>query len=297
MRASRAVRSIAAGMLLLASQGRLLAEPDARYPMHGMIMKVSSSHKSFIVSHDSVPGVMDAMTMAFDVREPRELEGLVPGMTVEFTLVMGRATVYAERVRVRPYDSVEQDPLTARRLTLLRHFASVASVSAQAVAVGQPVNDFELIDQRRQTVRLSQFRGKVVAVNFIYTSCALPEFCFRTANHFGVVAKRFADRLGTDLVLLTITFDPVRDQPQQLAEYARRWNVNPGVWHFLTGAVPDVRRVCELFGVDFFPDEGLMNHTSHTAVVGRDGRLIANIEGNRFTAIQLGDLVESTLSR
>ena len=64
------------------------------------------------------------------------------------------------------------------------------------LAVGQPVPDFTLTDQARRPVTLSQFRGKVVAINFIYTSCALPQFCFRIANHFGVLQRRFTDRDG-----------------------------------------------------------------------------------------------------
>ena len=54
-------------------------------------------------------------------------------------------------------------------------------------------------------------------------------------------------------------------------------------------------RVCHLFGVDFFPDEGLMNHSLHTAFIDRQGKVVANIEGNRFTADQLGDLTEAVL--
>jgi protein SCO1 len=117
------------------------------------------------------------------------------------------------------------------------------------------------------------------------------------ANHFGVIQKRFKQRLGKDVVLLTVTFDPVRDQPEQLAEYASRWKADPDTWHFLTGEVPEIRRVCGFFGVDFFPDEGLINHSSHTAVIDREGTLVANIEGNQFTAAQLGDLVETALKR
>jgi protein SCO1 len=56
-----------------------------------------------------------------------------------------------------------------------------------------------------------------------------------------------------------------------------------------------VRRVCEMFGVEFFQDEGLMNHSSRTAVIDRRGTLMANIEGNEFTSKQLGDLVETVL--
>jgi protein SCO1/2 len=54
--------------------------------------------------------------------------------------------------------------------------------------------------------------------------------------------------------------------------------------------------VCDLFGEDVFQDEGLMNHSLHTALISRDGKLVANLEGNEFTAAQLGDLTETVLS-
>jgi protein SCO1/2 len=94
-------------------------------------------------------------------------------------------------------------------------------------------------------------------------------------------------------VLLTATFDPVHDTPDVLAQYASQWKADPATWHFLTGMVPDVQRVCHLFGVDAFPNEGLMDHSLHTALIDRQGRLLANIEGNQFTAAQLGDLAET----
>jgi protein SCO1/2 len=297
MRRKRFAGLAIVGVALLAVHAAAAPENTERYAMRGMVMKVAPSHKSFIVSHDSIPNVMEAMTMSFDVKEPKDLDGVAPGMTVEFTLVVGRESVYAEHVQVRHYETIEQDPLTARRLKLLKGMTSTSSSMAKPLAIGQAVPDFTLTDQARHAVTLSAFRGKVVAINFIYTSCALPQFCFRIANHFGVVQRRFKDRLGRDLILLTVSFDPVRDQPERLAEYASQWNANPNTWHFLTGAVSDVKRVCEWFGVDFFPDEGLMNHSSHTALIDRDGHLVANIEGNQFNATQLGDLVETMLKR
>jgi protein SCO1/2 len=98
-------------------------------------------------------------------------------------------------------------------------------------------------------------------------------------------------------VLLTISFDPVHDTPEKLAEYAGIWRANPARWHFLTGAAKDVERVSGLFGVAAWKDDGLLTHSLHTAIIGRDGKLVANLEGNRFTAQQLGDLVEKTLAR
>jgi len=58
-----------------------------------------------------------------------------------------------------------------------------------------------------------------------------------------------------------------------------------------------VERVTSIFGLDYFPEEGLMNHSLHTAIIDRHGKLVANIEGNQFTAEQLADLVNSVMSR
>ena len=270
------------------------AAAQTRHVVKGLVLDVDLPHSRFVVSHEAIPGTMAAMTMPFEVREPTALTGVSAGMLVEFTLVIGADAAYAEGVRVVRYESIEQDPLTARRLKLFRDRQARQSTTA-ILAAGERVPDFTLIDHLRRRVSLSQFRGKVVAVNFIYTSCVLPQFCYRIANHFNVVHRRFKDR--ADLALLTITFDPARDKPDVLAAYARQWTANPDVWRFLTGPAADVGRVTSLFGVEFFPDEGLMSHSLHTAVIDRQGRLVANIEGNEFTAAQLGDLIQTTLSR
>jgi protein SCO1 len=266
-----------------------------QYPVAGMVLNVDQHHKTFVVSCQSIPGYMDAMVMPFAVRDAADLIGVAPGMTVDFTLAVEKQSNYAEHIHIRHYESVEQDPLTARRLKLLNQLSHPAT--AGALEVGQTVPDFVLTDQNRHSVALSQFSGKVVAVNFIYTSCALPTFCFRNTNTFGVLQKRFKDKMGRGLVLLTVTFDPQRDGPDALAKYAKTWKADPATWHFLTGSVPDIQHVSNLFGVDYFPDEGLMNHSLHTAIIDPQGRLVANIEGNQFTAEQLGDLVQTVLSR
>jgi protein SCO1 len=239
---------------------------------------------------------MDAMTMPFDVHDAKELDGLAPGMIVAFTLVVEPSASYVEHIQVRPYESVEQDPLTARRLKMLNRITNPDASGVKILAVGAVVPDFTLIDQVHRRVSLSQYAGKVVALNFIYTSCALPNFCYRSANNFGVLQRRFKEQLGRDLVLLTITFDPQRDHPEQLAHYAENWKADPKTWHFLTGNVPDIERVTGMFGMDYFPEEGLMSHSLHTAIIDRHGKLVANIEGNRFTPDQLGDLVRTALS-
>lgn len=279
-------------MLLLSVAGQsALAQ---QYPVTGMVLKVDRPRNTFTVSHQAIPGLMPAMTMSFDVRQAGDLDGLVPGAVVEFTLVVDKKSAYAEGIRVVPYHSVEPDPLAASRLKLLNEIVS-GPAAVKAVAVGETVPDFTLTDQKRRQVRLADLRGKIVAINFVYTRCVLPHFCLRIANNFAVLQKRFKQRLGRDLVLLTVTFDPIHDTPDALARYADQFNADPAHWRFLTGPLPDVARVCRLFGVEAFPDDGLMNHSLHTALIDRQGKLVANIEGNQFTAVQLGDLTETAL--
>lgn len=264
------------------------------YSATGMVLKVDPANRSLTVSCESIPGFMTAMIMPFEVRDARALNGITPGQTVDFTLVLEKNSTYAEHIQIRRYESVEQDPLTARRFKLLTQLSHPGS--AKPFEIGELVPNFTLTDQDRHSVALSDFSDKVIAVNFIYTSCALPKYCFRNTNTFAVLQKRFRERMGRELILLTVTFDPQRDDPDALAKYAKTWKADSATWHFLTGSLPDIQHVAGIFGVDYFPDEGLMNHSLHTAIIDRRSRLVANIEGNQFSATQLGDLVETVLS-
>lgn len=280
-----------AGLIFLLALSPLAAAQQ--YSVKGMVVSVDRAGSSFTASIEEIPGFMRAMTMPFEVRQASELEGLAPGAIVEFTLVVDDKTSHAERIRIVKFQNVEQDPFAASRLKLLNEIVSGTAV--KSLEPGESVPNFTLTDQRKRPVRLSDLRGKVVALNFIYTSCALPNFCLRLANNFNVLQKRFAKRLGPDVVLLTVTFDPVHDTPEVLAKYAEQWKADAAVWHFLTGSESDIQRVCHLFGVHAFPNEGLMDHSLHTVLIDRQGKLVANVEGNQFTATQLGDLIEGVL--
>ena len=285
VRASVALAVVAAGAVVLGARRQAQV-------VTGMVVEVKASERQIVVSHDPVPGVMPAMIMPFDLRSDTQLRGLTPGTTVSFTLRMNADAAYADDLRVIQYQSVEQDPLTVRRLRLLR-----SEQAARRLELRQAMPDFTLTNQAGRRVSLSQLRGKVVVMNFIYTSCALPQFCYRTTNHFSVLQNRFRGRDGRDLVLISITFDPARDTPEVLADYARQWKADTARWHFLTGSPGEIERVAAAVGMDYFPDEGLINHSLRTVVIDRTGRLHANIEGNRYTAQQLGDLVDGVLDR
>ena len=265
-----------------------------QYPVAGLILKIDRPHQTFVASCSAIPGYMEAMVMPFTVRDQKLLDGLEPSMQVEFTLVVEKDDSYAENVRIHSYQNLEQEPLLVRRLQLLENLDKTTPAMS-ALALGQPVSDFTLTDQTGRRITLSQFANKIVAISFIYTSCPLPNYCFRLSNNFGRLQKRFADQMGRDLILLSITIDPVHDLPAVMAKYAKTWKADPNSWHFLTGSLSEVKEVCRSFGVNYWPDEGTLTHSLHTVVIDRQGKLAANFEGNEFTAEQLGDFVATTL--
>lgn len=279
-------------MLLTAAPG-LAAETHA---LSGLVLNVDAAHKSMTVSCAAVPGYMDAMTMPFDVREAKMLDGIEPGATIDFTLAVNRDSSYAENIRVRRYENLEQEPLEARRLAIVSKLANPAA-AARVLSPQQVVPDFTLTDQSRNKLVFSQLKGKVVALSFAYVRCPNPAYCFRLTSHLGELQKRFAKVLGGDLVLLTIIIDPEHDQNDAIKQYAGIWHANPQTWHFLTGPLPEVQRVSRMFGMEFWNDEGFLTHSFHTAIIDRQGKLFANLEGNQFTSQQLGDLVQTVISR
>lgn len=281
-------------VLLLAGWVAAHASAAQRYAASGLILKIDRPHRTFVASCKAIPNYMEAMVMPIPVHDEKLLDGLQSGAMVDFTLVVTRDDAYAENLKVHHFESTERDPFEARRLQMLENFDR-RDASVRQLPVGEPVPDFKLTDQTGQALRLSQLAGKVVAAAFVYTSCPLPNYCFRLSNNLGRLQKRFAGRMGRDLVLLSITIDPLHDTPEILAKYAATWKADPRSWHFLTGPEPDVKSISRRFGVNFWPDEGALTHSLHTIVIDRRGKLAANFEGNEFTAEQLGDFVAAQM--
>jgi len=269
----------ASAALLLCAAAAVAA---GRYSVTGIVLQVDPARRTFTASCAAIPGYMEAMAMPYHVRDAKDLADLRPGAYIEFTLVVEKDRSWAEGIRPHRFESPELEPLRARRLQLLEP-------PHATVAIGEPVPDFMLTDQTGHRISLAEFAGKVVAVTFLYTTCPLPDYCFRLSNNFGQVRKRF----GRDLILLSITFDPVHDTPPVLARYAATWKADPQTWHFLTGSLADIQAVSRRFGLSFWQDEGFLTHSLHTFLIDRRGRLAADFEGNEFSATQLGDYIQT----
>jgi protein SCO1 len=164
-------------------------------------------------------------------------------------------------------------------------FAGVAAVFATASLasgrLGQNAN-IPLITQDGQTVHFYDdlIKGKIVAVNFIYTSCLFT--CPLETARLAQVQRMLGDRVGKDIFFYSISIDPDHDTPAVLKDYAAEFDVGPG-WTFLTGNRADI----DLLAVRL----GLTDDPSITSGPGRDidGHTPHLLIGNEVTGQWLRD--------
>ena len=158
--------------------------------------------------------------------------------------------------------------LTARAHDPAHHHAAEAPAPASVKVV---LSDAPLLDQGGRRVRLAQdvIGERIAVVNFIYTSCTT--VCPVSSATFAQLQKRLGAALGREVVLVSITVDPLRDTPQRLREYGARYRAAEG-WTWLTGAKPDVDGALKGFGA-YTP-----NFEDHPATV-----LVGDARGGPWT--------------
>ena len=116
--------------------------------------------------------------------------------------------------------------------------------------LAQPVLDeLHLLDQDGKSWRLYEdlIRGRIVVVNFIFTGCVT--VCPPQTALLRQLRKQL-DADSRDVLLLSLTVDPLHDQPQQLREFASRYNIALGVehnWLMLTGSMRDMAQALAAF--------------------------------------------------
>jgi protein SCO1/2 len=93
------------------------------------------------------------------------------------------------------------------------------------------VPEFSFTETNGRRVTLADLKGKVWIVNFIYTNC--PDTCPIQSAQMRQIQEDLQN--DKDLRLVSITVDPMRDTPQVLSQYAKRFSADPARWFFLTG--------------------------------------------------------------
>jgi protein SCO1 len=264
------MRNLATLFLILAAP--VLAKT---YSVDGIVVAVDAGARTMLVSHREIAHYMPAMLMPFRAGNAAELAALHPGARIAFEL------------------AVTKEGSVARHIRLAGESDVALPAASKKLAIGAALPEFQLTDQQGRCLHAADLRGKVVAIDFIYTRCPLPDVCPRLSANFAMLQRHFGDRPGDGLLLLSVTVDPEFDTPPVLAEYARRWAAG-SLWRFLTG---DVAPLAAALGEIYWAEEGSIGHNSTTSIIGRDGRLAAQVEGSNYRPDQLVHLIARQLEK
>jgi protein SCO1/2 len=260
--------------------GGCTAEPARTYALRGQIIALNLSpnrpdgRREVTVKHDDIPGFMPAMTMGYSVKEPALLDGIAPGDLFTATLVLEGSDLFLTNLKKTGRADLPADAHSVRILDVMNP--------------GDEVPDDPLQDQAGTMRRLSDWRGRALAVTFVYTRCPLPDFCPLVDGRFGELQRAMAAdvRLRERVHLVSVSFDPARDTPAVIRAHAHARGADPQTWSYLTGTPAAIDHFTSRFGVSVMParDEAqTMTHNLRTAVIDPRGRLRAIHSGNDWT--------------
>ncbi|HEY3349663.1 MAG TPA: SCO family protein [Thermoanaerobaculia bacterium] len=251
------------------------APPSAEkpYPLKGVVVSVDPGAAKVIVRHEEIQGYMDAMTMPFNVAEPKMLAELRPGDEIEAKLVVGEKASRLEGIVV----SRRGASTSTQTIPEQGPYGKPGDAAPATVLTGQDGKPLSLAD----------FKGKAVALTFIFTRCPLPEFCPRMNAQFAEMETLLAKEpaLYAKTQLLSVSFDPEHDTPEVLREYRERFlkgvrGVAPAHWRFATGAPDRIKEFTGFFGLTYLKSGEQFVHSLSTAVIGPDGKVFSVRRGN-----------------
>ena len=154
--------------------------------------------------------------------------------------------------------------------------------ASRRIAVNLKAPQFTGIDQDGKTfISQSRLDGKIVAINFIYTTCS--DVCPLFTVEFARLQRALSTPPRQNFFLLSMTTDPEIDTPKVLKAYAQRFEADFQNWAFLTGNESQMRDVWKTFGVQVIRrGRGLVQHTSLTTLVDGQGTRRINFFGPQW---------------
>lgn len=108
------------------------------------------------------------------------------------------------------------------------------SPAQNASAAQKYFSDVELVDQNGEKLRFYSdlLKDKVVVISSFMATCTVA--CPPKNRNLETIQDAAGEHLGKDVLILSITVDPVTDTPERLKQYAKTYHAKPG-WHFLSG--------------------------------------------------------------
>ena len=151
----------------------------------------------------------------------------------------------------------------------------------KAAVLNATAPEFTLIDQDGKRFLSTNLRGKVVVLDFIYTTCT--DVCPPFTANFARLQRQLKPEHKSDVFFVSITTDPEIDSPKIFKAYAQRYGADFGNWAFLTGTEAQLKEVWKGFGIRVIrKGRGLVQHDSVTTLIDRQGLRRFNHFGEKW---------------
>lgn len=258
------------------------ARPAAgqRYPIEGTVVEVDAANRSLTIAHEDIPGFMPAMTMPFVVLEKDAalLQAMSAGDEVTATLVAPDSRYWLEDLVVVKKGTPDPNATPGPR--------------AHEPHAGDAMPDVALVDQAGRPLRLADYRGKAVALTFVFTRCPMPDFCPLLMTKFAAAQAMLSKEpgLAARTRLLTISFDPAHDTPDVLRAFGKPFQkTTPPFthWSLATGKDEAIRALGGALELDYVEESRSFTHNLRTAVLDGEGKLRRLFRGNDWTPEEL----------
>ncbi|WP_422930410.1 copper-binding protein [Singulisphaera sp. PoT] len=263
-----------------------------KYKLVGVVRRVDRASGQVTIAHEALPGFMGAMTMPFTLKDKSSLEDVQPGDSVEGGLVVIKEDDVVKDYELK--DLVVSNPATEPPKEETPSGRGVTTPERpKRLNVGEEVPDFEMTTQDGKPLKLSELRGNVVVLTFIYTRCPLPNFCPMMDRKFGGLAEKVgaiparADRVR----LLSVSFDPEHDTPEILRKHAKVQGAHPPLWTFAVASHPELEKVTPRLGLMYGPTANEIIHNLCTVVIDADGKVARLDVGTESNKWQPSDLL------
>ena len=191
-------------------------------------------------------------------------------------LLIATAVVWLLTLACLPFDFYAQEAAPPHG-----HGAGSAQKTPLAATPNAKAPNFILTDQDGKSFDSAALRGKIVVLDFIYTTCT--DVCPLFTVNFAQLQRRLALEYKREVFLISITTDPEIDSPKILKSYAQRHGADLGNWAFLTGTEAQLKDVWKGFGVRVIHKaRGLVQHDSVTTLIDRQGTRRFNHFGEKW---------------
>ena len=147
--------------------------------------------------------------------------------------------------------------------------------------IGARVADYAFTDSRGRAVRLSDYRGKPLLVNFVYTGCS--QVCPTTVRFLDKAIREARGALGQDgFAVATIGFNQPFDTPQAMHAFAAQHGIADPEWDFLSPAPGTIGALTREFGFTWYATPKGFDHVTQVTVLDAERRIYRQIYGDSF---------------